>query len=46
LTFRDLNRIAAAFVRILTGILHPRLEYPDLEGELARRRRDRLTRVR
>ena len=46
LTFRDLDRVAAAFVRILTGILHPRLEYPDLEGELARRRRDRLARVR
>jgi hypothetical protein len=46
LTFRDLDRIAQAFVRILTGILHPRLEYPDLEGELARRRRDRLARVR
>lgn len=46
LTFRDLNRIAAAFVRILTGILHPRLEYPDLEGELSRRRRDRVARVR
>ena len=46
LTFRDLDRAATAFVRILTGILHPRLEYPDLEGELARRRRDRLARVR
>ena len=46
LTFRDLDRIAAAFVRILTGIMHPRLEYPDLEGELARRRRERTVRAR
>lgn len=46
LTFRDLDRIASAFVRILTGILHPRLEYPDLEGELARRRRERTVRAR
>jgi hypothetical protein len=46
LTFRDLNTIAAAFVRILSGVLHPRLEYPDLERELARRRRDQMARVR
>ncbi|MGH2404950.1 MAG: HD family phosphohydrolase, partial [bacterium] len=46
LTFRDLDRIAAAFVRILTGIMHPRLEYPDLEGELTRRRRERTVRAR
>lgn len=45
LTFRDLDRIAAAFVRILSGIMHPRLEYPDLEGELARRRRERTARA-
>jgi hypothetical protein len=46
LTFRDLDKIAAAFVRIQTGMLHPRLEYPDLEGELSRRRRDRVARAR
>lgn len=46
LTFRDLDKIAAAFVRIQTGILHPRLEYPDLERELSRRRRDRVARAR
>jgi putative nucleotidyltransferase with HDIG domain len=40
LTFRDLDRIALAFVRILGGVLHPRIEYPDLEGELVRRRRE------
>jgi hypothetical protein len=43
LTFRDLDRVGAAFVRILSGMLHPRLEYPDLEGELARRRREQIT---
>lgn len=46
LTFRDLDRVAAAFVRILSGMLHPRLEYPDLERELARRRREQVARVR
>ena len=46
LTFRDLDKIAAAFVRIQTGMLHPRLEYPDLERELSRRRRDRVARAR
>ncbi|MDR7521077.1 MAG: HDIG domain-containing protein [Armatimonadota bacterium] len=46
LTFRELDRIAAAFVRILSGMLHPRVEYPDLEGELVRRRREQVARVR
>lgn len=46
LTFSDLNRVAGAFVRILSGVLHPRLEYPDLERELSRRRRDPMARVR
>ncbi|AHF07850.1 HD family phosphohydrolase [Desulfitobacterium metallireducens] len=30
LTFRDLDKIATAFVRVLTGIFHSRVEYPDL----------------
>ncbi|MCL6551783.1 MAG: HDIG domain-containing protein [Firmicutes bacterium] len=46
LTFRDLDRIVGAFVRILSGMLHPRLEYPDLERELARRRSPRVARWR
>jgi putative nucleotidyltransferase with HDIG domain len=46
LAFSDLNRIAGAFVRILSGMHHPRLEYPDLEKEVARRRRNPLARVR
>ncbi|MDR3543714.1 MAG: HDIG domain-containing protein [Desulfosporosinus sp.] len=30
LTFQDLDRIAMAFVRVLTGIFHSRVEYPEL----------------
>lgn len=30
LTFQDLDKIATAFVRILSGIFHSRIEYPDL----------------
>lgn len=29
LTLKDLNKIAAAFVRVLTGIFHTRVEYPE-----------------
>lgn len=29
LTFRDLDKIATAFVRVLTGIFHSRVEYPE-----------------
>lgn len=32
LTLKDLNKIAGAFVRILTGIFHTRIEYPG-EGK-------------
>jgi len=31
LTLRDLERIKEAFVKILAGIFHTRIEYPDLE---------------
>lgn len=30
LTFKDLDRIAIAFVRVLSGIFHSRVEYPEL----------------
>jgi len=30
LTFRDLDRIAVVFVRVLTGLFHSRIEYPSL----------------
>ncbi|WP_422444148.1 HD family phosphohydrolase [Thermoanaerobacterium sp. DL9XJH110] len=37
LTLKDLDRIAAAFSRVLTGIFHTRIEYPDKLKELERR---------
>lgn len=36
LTFKDLNVIACAFVRVLSGIFHNRLEYPDMSKEIER----------
>ncbi|HBW34956.1 HD family phosphohydrolase [Desulfosporosinus sp. BICA1-9] len=30
LTFQDLDRIAMAFVRVLSGIFHSRIEYPEM----------------
>ncbi|MDR3288582.1 MAG: HDIG domain-containing protein, partial [Peptococcaceae bacterium] len=36
LTFRDLDRIAIAFVRVLSGIFHSRVEYPELPGQRQR----------
>lgn len=30
LTFQDLDKIATAFVRVLSGIFHSRVEYPEL----------------
>jgi putative nucleotidyltransferase with HDIG domain len=30
LTFRDLDKIAVAFVKVLSGIFHSRVEYPEL----------------
>ncbi|NMA68679.1 MAG: HDIG domain-containing protein [Desulfitobacterium sp.] len=33
LTFQDLDKIATAFVRILTGIYHTRVEYPDMPNK-------------
>lgn len=39
LTFKDLNRIAEAFVQILAGIFHSRIEYPEnVVNELERKR--------
>lgn len=31
LTFQDLDKIATSFVRILSGIYHSRVEYPDMQ---------------
>jgi putative nucleotidyltransferase with HDIG domain len=40
LTFRDLERIAETFTRILVSMFHPRIEYPEvsLEAHRAQRR--------
>ncbi|HEY8552891.1 MAG TPA: HDIG domain-containing metalloprotein [Thermaerobacter sp.] len=41
LTLRDLDRIAATFVRVLTGVFHHRIEYPEVvlkEMERSRRK--------
>jgi len=46
LMFRDLEQIAQAFTRILTGILHPRVEYPELERDLRAAGRERVGRPR
>ncbi|NLP18622.1 MAG: HDIG domain-containing protein [Firmicutes bacterium] len=35
LTFRDLSAIAAAFVQVLAGIYHSRIEYPQKVGQVA-----------
>lgn len=29
LTFKDLDKIASAFVRVINGVYHKRIEYPD-----------------
>ncbi|MGI6576112.1 MAG: HD family phosphohydrolase [bacterium] len=34
LTFRDLDAIASAFIRVLAGIFHTRIEYPEKGEEL------------
>lgn len=38
LTFQDLDKIAAAFLQVLSGIFHSRVEYPDFHKELERRK--------
>jgi putative nucleotidyltransferase with HDIG domain len=38
LTFKDLDTVANAFLRVLSGIFHVRIEYPDLSKEIERRR--------
>lgn len=37
LTLRDLDKIAEAFVRVLTGIFHQRVEYPDIKEQELRK---------
>lgn len=38
LTFKDLEKIAEAFLKVLSGIFHSRVEYPDLTKEMERRK--------
>lgn len=40
LNFRDLNRMSTAFVRVLTGIFHHRIEYPDAKDIERRKARN------
>jgi len=44
LTLKDLDIIASAFVRVLTGIFHNRIEYPDMAQEMERRKKRVSTR--
>ncbi len=41
LTMKDLNIIAGAFIRVLSGIFHNRIEYPDMTKEIERRKNKR-----
>jgi len=38
LTFKDLEKIAESFLKVLSGIFHSRVEYPDLTKEMERRK--------
>ena len=38
LTLKDLDAIASSFVRVLSGIFHNRIEYPDMKQEMERRK--------
>ncbi|KJS15229.1 MAG: phosphohydrolase [Peptococcaceae bacterium BRH_c4b] len=38
LTFRDLDTIANAFLKVISGIFHSRVEYPDMSKEMERRK--------
>ena len=33
LTFKDLHRLSETFMRIITGVFHHRIEYPDVMGK-------------
>ncbi|NPV72825.1 MAG: HDIG domain-containing protein [Pelotomaculum sp.] len=39
LTFKDLDIIATSFVKVLSGIFHSRIEYPDVLQEMERRKK-------
>jgi len=46
LTMRDLSIIAGAFIRVLSGIFHNRIEYPDMAKEIERRKNKRAGGIR
>ena len=37
LTLKDLNKISESFVRVLTGVFHTRLEYPEVRSKKERK---------
>ena len=41
LTLRDLHQIARSFTRTVTGILHHRIDYPQIQGAGEERRKDK-----
>ncbi|HBV95958.1 MAG TPA: HD family phosphohydrolase [Desulfotomaculum sp.] len=41
LTFKDLDKITDSFMKVLSGIFHSRVEYPDLTKEMERRKTKR-----
>lgn len=43
LTLKDLDSIAVAFIRVLSGIFHKRIEYPDVTKEMERRKTRRAS---
>jgi len=44
LTLRDLHQIARSFTRTVTGILHHRIDYPQIRGAVDDRRKDKKKR--
>jgi hypothetical protein len=38
LTLKDLDKIGNAFLQVLSGIYHSRIEYPDIQQEMERRK--------
>ncbi len=43
LTLKDLDTIANVFLRVLSGVFHSRIEYPDMQQEMERRKKRRAS---
>ncbi|MTI81474.1 MAG: HDIG domain-containing protein [Firmicutes bacterium] len=43
LTLKDLDTIANSFLQVLSGVFHTRIEYPDIEQEMERRKSRRAS---